>query len=95
MLTISNSEPSHSFIASARDAMRGLLRDGALHRMMIDAGNLQQRIEAGLPIFPVLDFGEVDGVIEFSDRPAELDMPRLGGGGNRSEQGGSNDTTND
>src|SRR5690349_1949344 len=76
-------------------AVRRPVRDGALHGMMVDAGNLEQRIEAGLAVVAILDFGEVDGLVELSDRPAELDMRRLGSGcGKRSEQGGSEGNAN-
>jgi hypothetical protein len=55
---------------------------------MIDAGNFEQRVEAGLAILAVLDLGEVDGVIELSHRPAKLDVVRLGGRGEiRDKQG--------
>ena len=63
--------------------MRCRIRRAAFHGVVIDARNLEQRIEARLAILTVLDFGEVDGVVELSHRPAELNASLLGVGKRR------------
>jgi hypothetical protein len=66
---------------------------------VIDAGNLEQRIEACLAILAILDFGEVDGVVELAHRPTKLNAILVGGmcqirDNQRSGQQQSNDRGN-
>ena len=54
-------------------------RGVALHRVVIDTRNLKQGFKAFLTILAIFYFGEVDGVVEFSDRPAELNVRLVSG----------------
>jgi hypothetical protein len=47
--------------------------------VVIDARNLEKRIEARLAILAILDFGEVDGVVELAHRPTKLNAILVGG----------------
>ena len=80
MFTTSNSDASQSLTNAARDrAKRRQIGGAALHRVVIDARNIEQGFKAGLAILAILHLGVVDGVVEFSDRPAELDVRLVGG----------------
>ena len=63
----------------ARQAKRCQIRGVALYRVVIDTRNLEQGFKAGLTILAILYFGVVDGVVELSDRPAELNVRLVGG----------------
>src|SRR5262245_13069075 len=63
--------------------MRSRLRDRALHLIVIDAGDVEQLLKAVPPVLAILDFRKIDRVVEFPDRPAELDVVLAGEGKGR------------
>ena len=80
VLTISNSDSAPVLEQRrARLTMRRCIRHAAIHGVMVDAGNLEQGVEAGLAVLTILDFGEVDRMVELAHRPAELDAILFGG----------------
>ena len=48
--------------------------------MVIDAGNLKQRIKTCLTILAIFNFGEVDGMVVLSHRPTKLNAILVSGG---------------